>query len=116
MKRHILDTKYFSGNQNKRLEYNNGSLYDCYWSHEKKQAFESCLQELSADDLKSLETSRCWRRPGDRSTVGAFTRHKKERLESYREAIKKQYSVDPKSFVAVNLGLWTTIVEEILSE
>lgn len=113
MERHILDTKYFSGNQNKRLEYNNGALYDCYWSHEKKLAFESCLQGLSADDLKSLETSRCWRRQDDCSTVGAFSRHKKERLESYREAIKKQYPVDPKSFVAVNLGLWTTIVEEI---
>ncbi|KAI3656419.1 hypothetical protein MP638_000624 [Amoeboaphelidium occidentale] len=113
MERHILDTKYFSGNQNKRLEYNNGSLYDCDWSHEKKQAFESCLQGLSADDLKSLETSRYWRRLDDCSTVGAIFRHKKERLECYREAIKKQYSIEPKSFVAVNLGLWTTIVEEI---
>ncbi|KAI3661219.1 hypothetical protein MP638_005656 [Amoeboaphelidium occidentale] len=92
---------------------NNDSVNAHFWSIEKKEAFESCLQNLSSSDLDTLELILNYNRPDNIVTVAEFIKQKKKQLENCRNIARKQYSIEPKSYVVVNIGMQTTICEEL---
>jgi hypothetical protein len=84
-----------------------------FWSIKKKDAFESSLQKLSITELNTLEFMPDFKKPDNVCTVADFINEKKKQLYYYRQIIRKQYSTEPKSYVVVNIGMQTTICEEI---
>ncbi|KAI3660903.1 hypothetical protein MP638_006660 [Amoeboaphelidium occidentale] len=84
-----------------------------FWSIKKKDAFESSLQKLSITELNTLEFMPDFKKPDNVYTVADFITEKKKQLYYYRQFIRKQCSTEPKSYVVVNIGMQTTICEEI---